>query len=262
MKTLLAGRFLVVAALQLWAVTAGAAEIHVMSSGGFKAAYLELAAEFERTTGHKVVNIWGPSMGATAEAIPNRIARGEPVDVVILVSDSLDQLIKGGKVVAGSRTDLARALIGAAVRMNTPKPDISSIASFKDTLTRAKSIAYSDSASGVYIATVLYKTLDVSDGVRAKSKMIPAEPVGEVVARGDAELGFQQISELMPIRGITLLGPIPAPLQKETTFSAGIATNAQEPKAAAELISFLSAPAAAALIRKNGMEPGGSRAKD
>jgi len=253
---------LIAAAFLFFLVSAGAAEIKVMGSAGFKVAYLELAAEFERTTGHKVVNAWGPSMGNTPQAVPNRIARGEPVDVVIVVGDALDKLIKDGKVVASSRTDLARSLIGAAVRAGAPRADIGSVAALKTALADAKSIAYSDSASGVYIETVLYKKLDVSDAIRAKSKMIPAEPVGEVVARGDAELGFQQVSELLPIKGIDVLGPIPADIQKVTVFSAGIATGAQEPEAAAALIKFLSAPAAAPVIRKSGMEPVGFGAKD
>jgi molybdate transport system substrate-binding protein len=253
---LLIARAVFVAGFLFFATAAGANEIKVMSSAGFKAAYLELAAEFERTTGHKVVNAWGPSMGGTPQAVPNRIARGEPVDVVIVVGEALDNLIKDGKVIASSRSDLARSLIGVAVRAGTPHPDVSSVAAFKNALANAKTIAYSDSASGVYIATVLYKKLDVSDEIRAKSKMIPAEPVGEVVARGDAELGFQQMSELMPIKGIDLLGPIPSEVQKVTVFSAGLAANAQEPEAGAALIKFLSAAAAAPFIRNSGMEPG------
>ena len=253
---LLVARTVLVVGLLLFATAAGAAEINVMSSAGFKAAYFELAAEFERATGHKITNAWGPSMGGTPRAVPNRIARGEPVDVVIVVGDALDKLIKDGKIVASSRSDLARSLIGAAVRAGAPKPDISSVEAFKKTLANATSIAYSDSASGVYIETVLYKRLDVSDEIRAKSKMIPAEPVGEVIARGDAELGFQQMSELIPIKGIDVLGPIPAEIQKVTVFSAGLAVSAQEPEAGAALIKFLSAPTAAPLIRNSGMEPG------
>jgi molybdate transport system substrate-binding protein len=241
---------------------AGAAEIKVMSSAGFKAAYLELAADFERATGHRIVNAWGPSMGGTPQAIPNRIARGEPVDVVIVVGEALDKLINEGKVVASSRSDLARSLIGAAVQAGAPKPDISSVEALKRALANAKSIAYSDSASGVYIETALYPRLNVSDDIKAKSKMIPAEPVGEIIARGDAELGFQQMSELMPIKGIDVLGPIPAEIQKVTVFSAGLAASAQEPEAGAALIKFLSAPAAAPFIRKSGMDPGVSGAND
>jgi molybdate transport system substrate-binding protein len=259
---LLAVRAVLVVGFLLSAAAADAAEIKVMSSAGFKAAYLQLAAEFERATGHKIVNAWGPSMGATPQAVPNRMARGEPVDVVIVVGEALDKLIKDGKVAGSSRSDLARSLIGAAVRAATPKPDIGNVEAFKRTLANAKSIAYSDSASGVYIETVLYKKLGVSDDIRAKSKMIPAEPVGEVVARGDAELGFQQMSELIPIRGIEVLGPIPSEIQKVTVFSAGLAVGAQEPEAGAALIRFLSAPTAAPFIKNSGMEPGGSHAND
>jgi molybdate transport system substrate-binding protein len=242
-------------ALSLPAATARAAEIHVMGSAAFKVAYLELAAQFERDTGDVVVNAWGPSMGDTPQAVPNRIASGEPVDVVILAGEAMEKLIKDGKVVAASRTDLARSLIGAAVRSGQPKPDIGSVEAFKKALEDAKSIAYSDSASGVYIETVLYDRLGVSAAVLAKSRKIPAEPVGEVVARGQAQLGFQQVSELKPIKGIDLLGPIPAEIQKVTIVSAGIATNAKEPAAAAALIRFLAAPPAAAAIIKSGLEP-------
>jgi molybdate transport system substrate-binding protein len=240
---------------------AGAAEIKVMSSGGFKAAYLELAAEFERATGHKIVNAWGPSMGNTPQAVPNRIARGEPVDVVIVVGEAMDVLVKDGRITPSSRVDLARSLIAAAVRAGTPNPDISTVDAFKRTLENAKSIAYSDSASGVYIENVLYQQLGVSPAVKAKSKMIPADPVGEIVARGEVELDFQQLSELLPLEGITILGPIPAEIQKVTLYAAGVAADAKEPEAAAALIKFLSAPAAASTIKRTGLEPGGADKK-
>jgi molybdate transport system substrate-binding protein len=249
---------LVAVGLVLSVVTVRAAEIKVMSSAGFKAAYLELAAEFEHATGHRIVNSWGPSMGQTPQAVPNRIARGEPVDVVIMVGEALDKLIEDGKVVASSRADLARSLIGAAVRSGAAKPDIGSVEKFKSALANAKSIAYSDSASGVYIETVLYKRLGISDEIKAKSRMIPAEPVGELVARGEADLGFQQISELMPVKGVDLIGPIPAEIQKVTVFSAGVAASAHEPEAGAALIRFLASPSAAQAITRSGMEPVGS----
>jgi molybdate transport system substrate-binding protein len=246
----------VIAALIAFApVVAWAADINVMSSAGFKAAYLELVQKFEQKTGHHVVNAWGPSMGATPQAVPNRLARGEPADVVIGVREALDKLGAEGKVDAKSETDLAKSLIGAVVRAGAPHPDISTAAAFKAALENAKSIAYSDSASGVYIETVIYTKLGVGDAVKAKSKMIPADPVGEVVARGDAELGFQQVSELKPVKGIDLLGPIPAEVQKVTTFTAAIATNAKERAAGEALIQFLSAPEAADAIRRSGMEP-------
>jgi molybdate transport system substrate-binding protein len=179
-----------------------------------------------------------------------------------MVGDALDLLINDGKVVASSRTDLARAVIAAAVRAGAPKPDLGSVEAFKRALENAKSIAYSDSASGVYIETVLYPKLGISEEIKAKSKMIPAEPVGEVVARGDAELGFQQLSELVPVQGIDIVGSIPEEIQKVTVFSTGVAAGAKEPEAGAALIKFLSAPAAAPVIRKTGMEPAGSAANN
>jgi molybdate transport system substrate-binding protein len=246
----------VIAALIAFApVVAWAADINVMSSAGFKAAYLELVQKFEQKTGHHVVNAWGPSMGATPQAVPNRLARGEPADVVIGVREALDKLAAEGKVDAKSETDLARSLIGAVVRAGAPHPDISTAAAFKAALENAKSIAYSDSASGVYIETVIYTKLGIGDAVKAKSKMIPADPVGDVVARGDAELGFQQLSELKPVKGIDLLGPIPSEVQKVTTFTAALATNAKQRAAGEALIQFLAAPEAVDAIRRSGMEP-------
>src|SRR5947209_14369751 len=221
----------IAALLTLMPLAAEAADIHVMSSAGFKAAYLELVAKFEQQTSHHVVNAWGPSMGATPQAVPNRLSRGEPADVVIGVREALDKLAAEGKLV--SETDLAKSLIGAVVRAGAAHPDISSVDAFKRALENAKSIAYSDSASGVYIETVIYPKLGVPDAVKAKSKMIPADPVGEVVARGDAELGFQKV----------------------TTFTAALAASAQEREAGAALIKFLAAPEAAGAIRKSGMEP-------
>jgi molybdate transport system substrate-binding protein len=232
-----------------------AAIVRVVSSGGFAAAYRALAPVFERTTGNTLVTSWGPSMGNTPDAVPVRIERGEPIDVVIMVGYSLGELIKQGKVIGDSRVDLARSSIGVAVRAGAPKPDISSVDALRRTLLAASSIAYSDSASGVYVSTELFKRLGIADQVAAKSRMIPAEPVGKVIARGEAEIGFQQVSELKPIAGIELLGPIPSELQKITTFSAGIAVGAREPEAARRLISFLASPAAAAAISESGLEP-------
>jgi molybdate transport system substrate-binding protein len=246
---------LVVASTLLFAGTAYGAEIKVMISGGFSAAYRDLAPEFERTTRHTVVTARGASMGTTPDSIPSRLQRGEPVDVLIMAGEALDGLIKQGKVVGGSRVDLARSNIGMAVRAGAPKPDISSVDAFKRALLEAKSVAYSDSASGVYISTVLFQRLGIADQMMGKSKRIPGEPVGAVVARGEAEIGFQQISELLPVRGIDYVGPLPPEIQKVTAFSAGIAAAAKEPDAARALLKFLASPAAAAAITKSGLEP-------
>jgi molybdate transport system substrate-binding protein len=239
----------------LIAGSANAAEVKVMISGGFTAALRDLAPEFERATGHKLVVIFGPSMGTTPQAIPNRMQRGEPVDVVIMVGYALGDLIKQGKVAADSRVDLAGSGVGVAVRAGAPKPDISSPAALKNALLQAKSIAYSDSASGVYVSTELFQRLGIVDQVKGKSRMIPAEPVGGVVARGEAEIGFQQMSELLPVAGIDLVGPLPSEVQNITVFSAGVATSAKEPQAARALIKFLASPEAAPAIRKTGLEP-------
>jgi molybdate transport system substrate-binding protein len=245
---------LVCMGILLFAGVAGAAEIKVMISGGFSAAHEELAREFERKTGNKIVTIYGASMGSTPDAIPNRIQRGEPVDVVIMVGYALGDLIKQGKVVADSRVDLAQSGVGMAVRAGAPKPDISSVEAFKQTLLKAKSIAYSDSASGVYVSTKLFPRLGIADQMKGKSRMIPAEPVGRVVARGEAEIGFQQMSELRPISGIDIVGPLPPELQNMTVFSTGLVSSSKEPQAAKAYIKFISSPAAAPVINKTGME--------
>jgi molybdate transport system substrate-binding protein len=246
---------LIVASLLVFAGLANAADVNVMSSAGFSAAYKELLPEFERATGNKVVSAWGPSMGSTPQAVPNRIARGEPVDVVIVVGEALDDLIRSGKVLAASRVDFARGKIGMVVRAGARKPDIATVEALKRTLIEAKSIAYSDSASGVYLSTVLFPKLGVAEQIRDRARMIPAEPVAQVVARGEAEIGFQQLSELIPVKGVDLVGLIPEEVQKVTLFSGAIAVNAKQPDAGRALLEHLSSPAAAPAIIRSGMEP-------
>ena len=238
-----------------------AQEIKVVSSGGFAAAYRALAPEFERRTGYKLSAAWGPSMGKTADAVPSRLARGEAIDVVIMVGYALSDLIAEGKAIGDSRADLARSGIGAAVRAGAPRPDISSVNALKRTLLAAKSIAYSDSASGVYIQNEMFPRLGIVEAVAGKARMIPAEPVGAVVARGEAEIGFQQISELKPIAGIDLVGPLPPELQKFTVFSAAVVVGSRQSEGARKLIEFLASPVAAPAIADSGMEPIGSSAK-
>ena len=163
-------------------------------------------------------------------------------------------MIRAGRVVAGSRVDLVRSRIGMAVRAGAPKPDISTVAALTRTLLQAKSVAFSDSASGVYVSTELLPRLGIADRVLPKSARVLTEPVGAVVARGDAEVGFQQISELQSVSGIVVV-PLPADVQKVTVFSAGIVVGAKAPEAARALIAFLASPAAAAAITKAGLEP-------
>jgi molybdate transport system substrate-binding protein len=243
-------------ATSLWlAGAAQAAEVRVMISGGLSAAYNALVPEFEKATGNKVITAYGPSMGTTHNAIPVRLDRGEPADVLILVGYALDDLIKQGKAVAGSRVDLVNSKIGVAVKAGAPKPDISTPDAVKRALLAAKSVAYSDSASGVYISTEMFNKLGIAAEMKDKAKKIPATPVAEIVAKGEAELGFQQISELKPVSGIDIVGPLPDSLQKVTVFSAGIATVSKEPEAGKALIKFLSSPAARETIVNSGLEP-------
>jgi molybdate transport system substrate-binding protein len=235
--------------------TASAAEVRVMISGGLTAAYKALVPEFERLTGNKVLTAYGPSMGTTVNAIPIRLERGEPADVLIMVGYALGDLVKQGKVIADSRVDLVKSPIGVAVRSGAPKPDISSADALKRALLAAKSVAYSDSASGVYVSTEMFQRLGIADVMKDKARKIPATPVAEIVARGDAEIGFQQISEMLPVPGVDIVGQLPPELQKITVFSAGIATVSKEPEAGNALIKFLASPGANAAIIKSGMEP-------
>jgi molybdate transport system substrate-binding protein len=244
------------AALLLFTSAAHAAEVQVMISGGLTAAFNALVPEFERQTGNKVQVSYGPSMGTTTNAIPVRLERGEPADVLIMVGYALGDLIKKGKVVEASRVDLVKSPIAIAVKAGAPKPDISTSDAVKRALLAAKSVAYSDSASGVYVSTEMFDKLGVAGQMKDKAKMIPATPVGEIVAKGEAELGFQQMSELKPVKGIDIVGPLPADLQKITVFSAGVATVSKEPEAAKALIKFLTtSPVAKEEMAKSGLDP-------
>lgn len=234
---------------------ARAQDVRVMTSGGFTAALLELVPEFERMTGKKVGTAFGASMGNAPDSIPSRLERGEPVDIVILADTALDDLIRQGKVVAGSRVDLVRSNIGMSVRRGAPRPDIRTVDALRRTLHEATSIAYSASASGVYVSTELYERLGMAAELHAKSTRILSERVAAVVARGDAEIGFQQVSELLPVQGADFVGTLPDEVQKVTVFSAGLATGAKAPELARQLIAFLSSKAAWPVVVKSGLEP-------
>jgi molybdate transport system substrate-binding protein len=243
----------------LTTAAARADEIKVVTSGGFTAAYLELVPEYEGATHNKLATEFGPSMGTTHNAIPIRLERGEAIDVVIMAGPALDDLIKQGKVRAGSRVDLVKSYIGMAVKAGAPRPDISTVDALKRTLLAAKSIAYSDSASGVYLSTELFPKLGIADQIKTKSKKIEADPVGGFVATGEFEIGFQQISELRPVKGIDIVGPLPEGAQRVTVFAAGIPTTATHPAVAKALIEWLASPAAYAAIKKSGLEPANSK---
>ncbi len=259
MKSRLLARWLgrlAVAAL-LISTSVSAAELHVMISAGFYGVYEELVPAFERASGHRVITTRGPSTGDSPEAIPARLARGETADVVILDGGAADELAKRGFVRAGSRVDLARSQIGMVVRSGAAVPDIGSVESFRKLLLAAKSIGYSDSASGIYLSTTLFSKLGVADQVVGKSRKVRGPPSGEavaaVVARGEVEIGFQQVSELLHVPGVTFVGAIPAELQPGFSFVGAITSAARQADAAGALLRFLASPEAAATILKAGL---------
>ena len=231
------------------------AEIRVMTSGGFTAAFKELYPQFERATGHKVIPAYGASQGGAPDSIPSRLARGEPVDVVILSASALEGLIKEGKVAAGSRVDLVHSKIGMVVKAGAPKPDISTPDALRRTLLAAKSVAYSASASGVYLSTELFPKMGIWEQIKGKSRRIESERVASVVARGEAEIGFQQVSELLEIGGVDFVGVLPEGAQRVTTFSAGMGSAAKHPEPARQLVRFFKSAEAEPVIRKSGLEP-------
>lgn len=238
-----------------------AADVKVMISGGMTAPYKQLVSEFERRTGHTVTTAYGPSMGTAETAIPARLARGEPADVLILADEALDMLVTQGRAVAASRVDLVRSLIAMAVKAGAPKPDIGTTDALRATLLGAKSIAYSQSASGVYIERELFKRLGIEEQMKGKGRAAHGEPAGAMVARGDVDLAFQQVSELLPVAGCDIVGPIPAEVQKVTIFSAALSATATAPDAGRALIDFLAAPASAPVLVKAGLEPIATTAK-
>jgi molybdate transport system substrate-binding protein len=239
--------------------TAQAAEIRVITSGAFTEAYKQLAPMYEQATGHKIISSYGASIGNAPDSIPTRFARGEKFDLVILSEGGLEALMKEGKLVKGSRVDLARSQIGAAVRKGTPKPDISTVEALKKTLLDAKSIAYSASASGTYLSTELFPKLGVAEQMKVTAKRIMSERVGAVVARGDAELGFQQVSELIYFKELDFIGTLPESVQQTIFFSSALVEGSTEQEIAKHFVKFLTSPSVAKLVRETGLDPATSK---
>ncbi|MFB3885505.1 MAG: substrate-binding domain-containing protein [Thermodesulfobacteriota bacterium] len=230
-------------------------DLRVMTSGAFTAAYLELIPRLEFLTKKKLVTV-ATSIGTGEMSIPNRLRRGEVVDVVIVADGVLLGFIKEGLIIAETYTPVARSAIGMAVRAGAPKPDIATVDGLKRTLLQAKSIGYSASVSGQYLTTELYQRLGIADQVMGKSRLIGGgERVGAVIARGEVEIGFQQLSELLPIPGIAHVTPLPPEVQKVSAFSAGVASATRDADAARALTKFLASPEAAEAITKSGLEP-------
>jgi molybdate transport system substrate-binding protein len=223
------------------------AAIQVMASAAFKEAYLELVPQFERATGHKVTTLWVPSV-----QIMSRLKGGETVDLVLLSGDTIDELKSAG--IVAERLDIAKSGIGVAVRAGAARPDVSSGEALKRAVLAAKSVAYSTGPSGIYLAA-LFQRMGIAEQLKGKVRLVQGELAGAVVARGDAEIGFQQMSELLPVSGIDLIGPLSPDVQKITVISAGLHAAAKEPDAARALVAFFKAPAAVPVIKKKGMKP-------
>jgi molybdate transport system substrate-binding protein len=249
--TSLAVLIAVVLTLPTESFSQGKAQVKVLMSAGFLAAYRELLPDFERTTGIVVTTTSGQSVGNNPNAIGAKLRRGMSADVVILSREGLSELIAEGRIVAGTDTDLAETPLGVAVRAGTPKPDIGTVESFKQTLLRAKSVAFTSSTSGVYLTTVLFPRLGITDEMARKST---TDAVAAVVA-GDAEIAVQPVSELLHVSGIDFVGAIPEEIQKVNVYAAAVVTGSKQMEPSIRLIAFLSSEAAAAAIKKSGMKP-------
>jgi len=228
-----------------------AAELKVLSTQATEDTYRELVPQFEKATGHKVATIFTGTLDAQ-----KRLAAGENYDMIIMASPAIDAQIKAGKVVSGSRVDLAKSGVGAAVPKGAPKPDISTTEALKKTLLAAKSIGYSTGPSGLYMIS-LFEKLGLMDEVKPKLKQTPTGVfVGTIIANREVEVGFQQVSEVGNFPGVDYIGPLPADVQQMTVFSSGIVVDAKEAEPARTLVKFLTTPEAGAAFRKRGMEPG------
>lgn len=235
------------------AAPAFAAEIRVLSAGAVQEVEKEQAAEFEKATGHKVLITFG-----VVGAIQDKLKAGERADVVVLSAPAIAAMDKAGDLKPGSRADLARAGMGVAVREGAPRPDISTPDAFRQALLNAKTVVYADPAkgasSGIQFTRILGE-LGIADAIKAKANLQPGGYVVEVVARGEAELGVHNISEILPVKGVTLVGPLPPALQSYTTYSAAVPANAAAPEPALAFVKFLSRPEAAAQWKAAGFEP-------
>jgi len=236
-------------------MTATAIEFRVMTSGAFTAAHLALIPQLELLTKTRIVTA-STSIGTGETSIPNRLKRGEVVDIVIVAEGVLRQFIEDGLVLAEGHAILARSSIAMAVRAGAPKPDIRSVDALRSTLLQAGSIGYSASESGTYLTTELIQRLGIADQVLGKCRLVGGgELVGAVVARGELEIGFQQLSELLPVQGIAHITPLPPEVQKVSSFAAGVAASSPDKALARAAIEFLASPEAAKAITNSGLEP-------
>jgi molybdate transport system substrate-binding protein len=230
---------------------ANAADIKVLSTQATEESYRELVPQFEKASRHKVTTVFTGTLDAN-----KRLAAGETYDLLIMSGPSIDEHIKGGKVVSGSRIDLAKSGVGVGVHTGAPKPDISTTEALKKTLLAAKSIGYSTGPSGVYMVG-LFQRMGIAEEIKDKLRRTQTGVfVGSIIANGEAEIGFKQVSELSNFPGVDYVGPLPADIQQMTVFASGILVGAKESDAAKALVKFITTPTAGEAFKKRGMEPG------
>lgn len=233
-------------------------KLRILVSGAFSATLSDLTPDLERASGNTLDATLAPSMGSSDDTIPRRIERGEEVDVIVMVQTEIRKLEEAGKVLKGSVVELARASMAVAVRSGAPKPPVASEDELRQTFLQARSIAVSESASGVYLREELLKHLGI-EGEASKVKTVSGEMPGEVVARGEAEIVLEQLAELLPVAGIDVVGLIPATLQRVTVVAAAVPTASRNAEEARTLIGLVSSPRHYPLLRKNGLEPPSGR---
>ncbi|AOJ00051.1 substrate-binding domain-containing protein [Burkholderia sp. LA-2-3-30-S1-D2] len=235
---------------------AHAEDIHVLATGALHGAFGQLVPMFEKSSGHRLEIAWGPSYGKSAEALPMRLRNGEKVDICFMIKPALEQEVDAGRFDRATLSDIAATGIGVAVRKGLAVPDISTDDALRRALLSAKSVAFSEGASGTYIVGTLFNRLGIAEQMKSKSVLIRGkELVGTALARGDADLGLQQISELKVTPGIDFAGPLPADVQKTSVISSAIAANAQAADASRAFAAFLKTAPAVAVLQKTGLDP-------
>jgi molybdate transport system substrate-binding protein len=228
-----------------------AADVSVIASTAMREVLEELVPMFERASGHKVTLSF-----LSGAVLPVKVKEGAQADLVVTAPQTIDDLVKAGRVEAGTRVDFVRSGAGVAVRAGVRKPDIATPDAFKNALLAAKTVGYSQGPSGVHFMTVLAR-LGIADQIKAKGVVPPlGQRVGTLIAKGEAEIGVQQITELLLIPGIDFVGPLPKELQANIVYATATPSNAKERQAAAALVKFLSSEPALPVIKKMGLEPG------
>lgn len=252
-KCLIAAAFAVVVAVAF--PDASFAQVKVILSGGFGAAYREALPEFEKNSGIKVTTATGASQGNGPNTIAAQLRRGESADVVIMNKAGLDDLIAEGKIAAGTNVDLARTLLAVAIRSGAPKPDVSTVEAFKKTLLGARSVSVDASTSGIYLITKAFPRLGIAHELEGKT----IKGGAPAIASGKADIAVMLMSEILPVKGVEVAAPVPAEIQEASVFSAAVVAGAKEVESAKRLIAFLASQSASAAIKHSGMEPVNSR---